>query len=177
MLEYLRRASVPTDLIGIIAEVRRRWRLKLALRGVAHVLAILLVFFLVAAALMQWDRFSPVSIVLARVSLALTVLGAVYWFLVRPLRQRVTDEQVALYLEEHEPTLQATLLSAVESSRTGNAAESAALVKRVIEQALEVCARLNAAHRESSARESKRRNDGGDRTCWLSGNRTDHGTS
>jgi hypothetical protein len=147
MLEYLRRASVPTDLIGIIAEVRRRWRLKLALRGVVRILAILLVFFLAAAALMQWDRFSPVSIVLARVALAVTVLTAVYWFLIRPLRQRVTDEQVALYLEEHEPSLQATLLSAVESSRSGNASESAALVKRVIEQALEVCSRLNSAHR------------------------------
>jgi Domain of unknown function (DUF4175) len=147
MLEYLRRASVPTDLIGIIAEVRRRWRLKLALRGVVRILAVLLVFFLAAAALMQWDRFSPVSIVLARVALAVTVLTAVYWFLIRPLRQRVTDEQVALYLEEHEPSLQATLLSAVESSRSGNASESAALVKRVIEQALEVCSRLNTAHR------------------------------
>ena len=83
MLEYLRRASVPTNLIGIIAEVRRRWRLKLALRGVVRILAVLLVFFLVAAALMQWDRFSPVSIVLARVSLVLTVLMSMYWFLVR----------------------------------------------------------------------------------------------
>jgi hypothetical protein len=147
MLEYLRRASVPTDLLGIIAEVRRRWRLKLALRGVVRILAILVAFFLVAAVLMQWDRFSPVSIVLARVSLAVTLLASLYWFLVRPLRQRVTDEQVALYLEEHEPSLQATLLSAVESSRTGNAAESAALVKRVVEQALEVCAKLNSAHR------------------------------
>jgi hypothetical protein len=138
---------MPTDLIGVIAEVRRRWRFKLALRGIVRVLAILLAFFLVAATLMQWDRFSPVSIVLARVSLVLTVLAAVYWFLIRPLRQRVTDEQVALYLEEHEPSLQATLLSAVESSRAGNPSESAALVKRVIEQALEVCARLNASHR------------------------------
>ena len=145
MLEYLRRASVPTDLLGIIAEVRRRWRLKLALRGVVRVLAILLAFFLVAAALMQWDRFSPLSIVLARVALAVTVLASVYWFLFRPLRQRVTDEQVALYLEEHEPSLQATLLSAVESSRAGHVPESAALVKRVVEQALEVCANLNAA--------------------------------
>ena len=41
------------------------------------------------------------------------------WFLVRPLRRQVTDEQVALYLEEHEPSLQATLLSAVEASRAG----------------------------------------------------------
>src|SRR4030095_2385827 len=119
MLDYLRRASVPTDLIGIIAEVRRRWRLKLALRGIVRILAILLVFFLAAAALMQWDRFSPVSIVLARVGLAVTLLGAVYQFLVRPLRQRVSAEQAALYLEEHEPTLQATLLSAVESGQSG----------------------------------------------------------
>ena len=51
MLEYLRRASTPTDLLDIIAEVRRRWRLKLALRGIVRVLAILLAFFLVAAAL------------------------------------------------------------------------------------------------------------------------------
>ena len=29
--------SVPTDLLGIIAEVRRRWRMKLALRGVVRV--------------------------------------------------------------------------------------------------------------------------------------------
>ena len=147
MLEYLRRASVPTDLLGIIAEVRRRWRLKLALRGVVRILAILLVFFLVAATLMQWDRFSPVSIVMARVLLALTLLASIWYLLIRPLRRQVTDEQVALYLEEHEPTLQATLLSAVESHRTGNSSESEALVKRVIEQALEVCARLNAAHR------------------------------
>ena len=34
-----------------------------------------------------------------------------------PLRRKVTDEQVALYLEEHEPSLQATLLSAVEASQ------------------------------------------------------------
>jgi hypothetical protein len=147
MLDYLRRTSVPTDLLGIIAEVRRRWRLKLALRGVVRALAILVAFFLIAAFLMQWDRFSPFSIVLARVALAVTLATSVYWFLVRPLRQRVTDEQVALSLEEHEPSLQATLLSAVESSRTGNPSESEALVKRVVEQALEVCANLNAAHR------------------------------
>ena len=147
MLEYLRRASMPTDLLGIISEVRRRWRLKLVLRGVVQIVAILLAFFLVAATLMQWDRFSAVSIVVARVALVVTLLAAVYWLLVRPLRQRVTDEQVALYLEEHEPSLQATLLSAVESSRSGNPSESVALVRRVVEQALEVCARLNAAHR------------------------------
>jgi hypothetical protein len=36
-----------------------------------------------------------------------------------PLRRKVSDEQVALYLEEHEPALQATLLSAVSRAATG----------------------------------------------------------
>ena len=94
MLDYLRRASVPTDLLGIIAEVRRRWRLKLALRGIVRVLAVLMAFFIVAALLMQWDRFSPLSILVARVALAATLATSVYWFLFRPLRKQVTDEQV-----------------------------------------------------------------------------------
>jgi len=118
MLDYLRRTSVPTDLLGIIAEVRRRWRLKLALRGVVRALAILVAFFLIAAFLMQWDRFSPFSIVLARVALAVTLATSVYWFLVRPLRQRVTDEQVALYLEEHEPSLEAEIISHMRQGAT-----------------------------------------------------------
>ena len=74
-------------------------------------------------------------------------LASVYYFLVRPLRRRVTDEQVALYLEEHEPSLQATLVSAVEASREGADPESAVLIRRLVEQALEACASTNAARR------------------------------
>ena len=76
----------------------------------------------------------------------------IFYFLVRPLRRRVTDEQVALYLEEHEPSLQATLVSAVEASREGADPESAVLVRRLVEQALEACASTNAvAPRRGSA--------------------------
>ena len=39
-----------------------------------------------------------------------------FWLL-RPLRKRVTDQQVALYVEEHEPSLQAAILSAVRRRR------------------------------------------------------------
>ena len=58
---------------------------------------------------------------------------------------------MALYLEEHEPSLQATLLSAVESSRNGIAAESAALVQKVVEQAIEAVSRMDAARRADQA--------------------------
>jgi hypothetical protein len=146
--EYLRRRSTPpTSLHQIINEVRARWRMKLALRGVAWASGVSVALFLIAAYAMEWARFTPVSIIGARVVLAAAILAAIYYFLVRPLRRQVTDEQVALYLEEHEPTLQATLVSAVEASREGASPESAVLIRRLVEQALEACATTNAARR------------------------------
>jgi uncharacterized protein DUF4175 len=148
MLEYLRRQTAPpTTLLEIIAAVRSRWRLKLALRGALAVAVIGFVLFLLTAYGLQWARFSSASIIGARVLMLGGAVGLVVWFLVRPLRRRVSDEQVALYLEEHEPTLQATLLSAVETSREGHVPESVALVRRVIEQAIEACLRIDAARR------------------------------
>src|SRR6185503_9142572 len=146
--EYLRRRSTPpTSLHQIIREVRARWRMKLALRGAAWAAGVSVALFLVAAYAMEWARFSPVSIIGARVLLAAAILASIYYFLVRPLRRQVTDEQVALYLEEHEPSLQATLVSAVEASREGADPESAVLIRRLVEQALEACATTNAARR------------------------------
>src|SRR6266540_3211414 len=116
MLDFLRRRSAPpTDLMQIIGEVRSRWRMKLALRGTVTALAVVVALVLVAAYGMEWARFSPASIITARILLALGVVASVGYFLVRPLRRRVTDEQVALYLEENEPSLEATLVSAVRS--------------------------------------------------------------
>ena len=138
--------SSPGTLLDIIQQARSRWRMKLALRGVVRVAAVAFVLLLVAAYGLDWARFTPTSILVARVALLVTLLAAVGWFLVQPLRRKVTDEQVALYLEEHEPSLQATLLSAVEASQSGQP-QSAALVQRVVEQAIERCAQLDAAHR------------------------------
>jgi hypothetical protein len=148
MFENLRRSGPPASLLDIITAVRSRWRLKLALRGAMAVAAVAVGLFLVAAYGMEWARFSTASIVAARILLGVTLAAAVVWFLVRPLRKQVTDEQVALYLEEHEPSLQATLLSAVEASRSGgNTEASRALVQRVVEQAVDACARTDAARR------------------------------
>src|SRR5688572_25827833 len=148
MLDFLRQGSTPpTDLVGIISHVRNRWRLKLALRGALFVLGAAFALFLVAAYAMEAVRFTGASIIASRVILAVAFAASVFWFLVRPLRRKVTDEQVALYLEEHEPSLQATLVSAVEASRSGSGAESAALVRRVVEQAIEACAKTDAVRR------------------------------
>src|SRR5262245_46869616 len=108
MLEYLRRQGTsPNSVLEIVSEVRSRWPLTLALRGALWIAVIGFALFLVTAYLLEWLRFSDVSIIGARVLMVVATVGLVVWFLVRPLRRRVTDEQVALYLEEHEPTLQA----------------------------------------------------------------------
>src|SRR5687768_8299605 len=146
MFENMRRSTPPSSLLDIIGAVRSRWRLKLALRGAMCVAGVAVGLFLIAAYGMEWARFSTGSIVTARVLMAAALVASAWWFLVQPLRRRVTDEQVALYLEEHEPSLQATLLSAVEASRAGHG-ESAALVQRVVEQAVDACARTDAARR------------------------------
>ena len=146
--EYLRRRSTPpTALHEVINEVRARWRMKLALRGLASAAGVSVLLFLIAAYTMEWARFSAGSIIGARVALAAALLATFYYFLVRPLRRQVSDEQVALYLEEHEPSLQATLVSAVDASRAGADPESAVLIRRLVEQALEACATSNAARR------------------------------
>ena len=64
--------------------------------------------------------------------MAVALASLVGWFLVRPLFWRVSDEQVALYLEEHEPSLQAEIISAIEASRlaeTDNSPHSKVLVQ------------------------------------------------
>src|SRR4051812_29604074 len=140
MLDFLRgRSAPPNDLMQIISEVRTRWRMKLALRGMVTALAIVVALVLVTAYAMEWARFTPASIIGARILLALGIVVSVGYFLVRPLRRKVSDDQVALYLEENEPSLQATLVSAVEAHRNG-APESPVLVRRLIEQAIERCA-------------------------------------
>src|SRR5205823_9843006 len=86
------------------------------------------------AYLMQWSRFTPASILFARLVLAASIVFSVYFLLVKPLRRKVTDDQVALYLEEKEPSLQTMLISAVESSREGRHWESSALVEKLVAQ-------------------------------------------
>ncbi|MGH9370221.1 MAG: hypothetical protein ACRD15_01680, partial [Vicinamibacterales bacterium] len=134
-----------SDLIGTIHQVRRRWRMKLALRGAVLVAGLGVAVFVVAAFGLESWRFAPGAIRALRIVLPLAVLGLIGYFFVRPLLRRVTDEQVALYLEEHEPSLQAEIISAVEASRMPGAPSG--LVKRLVESAIGKCRALEEGRR------------------------------
>lgn len=131
------------ELLDIVRQVRRRWRWKVVLRSLVVLAAAGVGTVLVAAYGLEQFRFSPASIVAARVVTYLAFAGLGWAFFVRPLARRVTDQQVALYLEEHEPSFDQLLVSAVdvESSdrspdRTG---ESMALLTRMVETAIARC--------------------------------------
>jgi hypothetical protein len=140
MINPFRRSTEKSDseLVEVIGQVRRRWRLKLALRGAVLVAGLTVLAIIAAAFGLESRRFTPESILAFRIILSLAVAGLIGYLLVRPLLRKVSDEQVALYLEEHEPTLQAEIVSAVEATRSESAAASP-LVRRLVESAVEKC--------------------------------------
>ncbi|MGH7500206.1 MAG: DUF4175 family protein [Longimicrobiales bacterium] len=157
-------SSSETQLLSIIADVRTRWRLKLFLKGAAIVLAAGVIALVISAWGIERLGFSPASVIAFRIITWLTVIGLAIRYIVFPMLRRVSDETIALYLEEHEPTLQAAVLSALtvkadakatgsrkggEPAHAGGLSEgtrpahalniSPALARRTIEQAVERC--------------------------------------
>ena len=135
------------SVLDIIRSVRTRWRLRILVRGVAIVLTAGLVIFLVASAGLEQFRFSSGAIVAFR-TFAYVSLGALIWFyLVKPLLRRVSDERVALYLEEHEPSLQGQMTTAVEFGGVHGADErvnlSPLLVDRMVQHAVLACGKVD----------------------------------
>ena len=102
-----------------------------------RVAALGLLVFLVSARALEAARFTPQAIITFRIVLAAVIAGLVAYLLVRPLLRRVRDEQVAMYLEEHEPTLQASIISAIEAARDSSTPHSQALVRKLVEEAIQ----------------------------------------
>ncbi len=91
---------------------------------------------------LQSFKFSPESVTGLRIALFATFALLVGLWLVWPMRRRVSDMQVALYVEEHEPSLQAAILAAVDVSQPsldGAPPVPAAIVEKMVAQAVEKC--------------------------------------
>ena len=142
-MDGLRGSDRRQALEEVIGRVRNRWRIKLALRGVVVVVAGTLLALFLSASVLEALRFSPGAIIAFRVAALVVFAGLVYIGLVRPLGRRVSNSQVAMYLEEHDQSLQSAILSAVETaSFADNDVESGPsprLVERLVEQAVDQC--------------------------------------
>ena len=137
-----RQLRASAEIRRVVGRVRRRWRTKLLLRGLALTLGGVLATFLVSASSLEFLRFEPEAVTAFRVVLWLVVGGFLARWIVWPLLRPISDERVALYLEEHEPSLQSRLLAAVETVRTGAPARTE-LLEAVVERAARQCRRID----------------------------------
>src|SRR5436309_3537321 len=103
-------------LSGVVRGIRNRWRLKRALRGASIVVAA--GFILLAASAFALDalRYGETAVTVVRALALLALTGLAVVFVVLPLlpKRMPADRRVALYLEEHEPSLEAAVVTAVE---------------------------------------------------------------
>ena len=132
--------------LAMVRKIRRRWRTRIAIRGMAIVLGAGLLAFLLSVFGLEVSRFSASSVVVFRVILWVAGAGLVARFLIWPLARRVSDEQAALYLEENEPSLEAAVLAALET-QSGSDQASEALERKLVESALERAADVDFGRR------------------------------
>ncbi|MGQ0537934.1 MAG: hypothetical protein ACT4R6_03225, partial [Gemmatimonadaceae bacterium] len=106
--------AAPDELRGMLAGIRRRWRLRHVLAGTALLAAAAFVLLFAGAAVLRQFRFAPESVIATRWTVALLFALAAVWWIARPLVRRAGDARVALYAEEHEPVLDGSLIGAVD---------------------------------------------------------------
>jgi hypothetical protein len=148
-----------TELVDVIRRVRNRWRGRLALRGAVIIVAGTVLALLLSASGLESFRFSAPAIITFRIVTVAVFVGLLCYGLVWPLRRRVTDAQVAMYLEECDPTLEAAIISAVEATAGGGSeAHSPRLVEKLVEQAITQCRALD--HGRALERTSVQRHAG-----------------
>ncbi len=134
------------ELFQVIRRVRGRWRLRLLLNGLFKTLAIMLLLFVVSSWLLSYWHFSSPSVWSLRFIMICALVGLLLQICVKPLRRRVSDTSVALYLQEHEPAIKSIMLSAVDATQSAARDTSPQLVTRLVEQALDACEKVGFGH-------------------------------
>jgi hypothetical protein len=131
----------------VIRRVYRRWLARMVLKGLGIAALVAGLSVLAGAWIVELARFSGAAIIATRIGAVLLVVLALYQGLLRPLVRRPSRTQIALYLEEHEPSLRSSVLSAAELSRAPRGDVSPAFVDRVVREAVEELQRVEYGRR------------------------------
>ena len=128
-------SDAPQAVHALVSEIKRRWRRRALLRGAALSLLTLLSVTLVLV-LLRVAGLPGTALTAGGVLGGLAVLAVAGWFVVRPGLRRISDRQVALFVEERVPELEDRLNSAVELGTAGDrAADHSALIDRLMDDA------------------------------------------
>lgn len=125
------------DLLTTIRTVRGRWKLALILRGAILCVVTLLALLAVTSFGITKLGITPETVVTVRWAIGLLALAAFAALILLPALRRVSDERVALYIEEHEPALQSVLISALNTPATDGGI-ARALVERAAAQCRDI---------------------------------------
>src|SRR5262245_42105840 len=124
------------QLFGIISAVRKRRNLLTVMRGLAITIATTAAMLVIAGLAAYRFRFNTAALVSLRIFAVLSVVAAVYFALVRPLRRRASDAQVARLVEEKHPGIEDRFVSAIEfSGEEGRATFSPVIIDRLARDA------------------------------------------
>src|SRR5262245_14535012 len=124
------------QLIGVIGAVRKRRNLLIVLRGLAITIAATAALLVITGLAAYRFRLSVVALVSLRIFAVLGVTAAVYFALVRPLRRRASDAQLARLVEENHPGVEDRFVSAIEfSGEETRAAFSPVIIDRLVDDA------------------------------------------
>ncbi len=129
------RLHISSPLASLLQSARRRWRLRHLAVGVAITLSLVVLVLVLASLALEVARFAPAAITIARVVLGLITFGVVGRWIVWPLIRSLSDERLALYLEERVPQLGGALLTAVSMRPQADAGLSGALERGVVDDA------------------------------------------
>ncbi|NNE63974.1 MAG: hypothetical protein HKN34_07825, partial [Gammaproteobacteria bacterium] len=138
---------VRPDLFQVIERVRQRWRLRRLLNGLFYTLALMATLFVVLAWMLNYWHFSSTAVWATRLVTFFSLTGLLYQFCLKPLSQSVSDAQVALYLQEHEPALKSIIVSAVDAARSAAEHTSPQLTAQLLEQAVDASAAVDYGQR------------------------------
>jgi hypothetical protein len=103
------------ELLQKIAIVRSRWKTFLWVRGLAWVLGVTVVSLLIGLKLADSPGISGWTVPALRLFLLAVVVATIVKALVMPLRRTPSDSQLARFIEEKNPGLQDSLVSAVDA--------------------------------------------------------------
>ncbi len=129
---------------SVVSGVRNRWRIKHALRGATITVAAGFAALAISAYATRALHYGDASLWVFRLLSLAAIVACATRFIVTPLRAAPRDAQVALYIEEHERSLDGSVLTAVDVHASAAAvSRSPVLVERLVRSALDRIRRVD----------------------------------
>ncbi len=129
------------SLLTRIRQVRKRWRSQVLVKGISLFLISAIALLVLGVWGADLFGFKPAAVWAMRFLTGCTVLFVAWYFLFVPLHARVSDVQIAQFIEEQYPQLEDRLVTAVEYGQQGRSLSG--IIDLLIKDALDKTSRVD----------------------------------